>query len=128
MCDLVEVVQTWMLVVGLLKSLLIVFHSCRLLCVRPVYIMASSHLLLLSTHSLDPCLWGEPDHPAFGLPVSLSLHLASSSITPAGSVHKSRGDNVVCMWVQLKEIVCECYKGGIVVMDVIWRRLCVTMI
>ena len=22
----------------------------------------------------------------------------------------------------------ECYKGGIVVMDVIWRRLCVSMI
>ena len=28
--------------------------------------------------------------------------LASSAGTPAGSVHKSRGDNVVCMWVQLK--------------------------
>ena len=27
---------------------------------------------------------------------------ASSSITPAGSVHKFRGDNVVGMWVQLK--------------------------
>ena len=24
--------------------------------------------------------------------------------------------------------VCECYKEGIVVMDVIWRRLCVSMI
>ena len=24
--------------------------------------------------------------------------------------------------------VCECYRGGIVVMDVIWRRLCVNMI
>ena len=23
---------------------------------------------------------------------------------------------------------CECYRGGIVVMDVIWRRLCVNMI
>ena len=47
-------------------------------------------------------LWGEYDHPVFGPPVSLSLHLASSSITTAGSVHKSRGDNVVRMWVQLK--------------------------
>ena len=44
----------------------------------------------------------ESDHPAFGSPASLSNHLASSSITPAGSVHKSRGDNVVRMWVQLK--------------------------
>ena len=50
-------------------------------------------LLLLSTHSLDLCLWGESDHPASGPPASLSLHL---------SVHKSRGDNVVCIWVQLK--------------------------
>ena len=24
--------------------------------------------------------------------------------------------------------VCECYREGIVVMDVIWRRLCVNMI
>ena len=58
-------------------------------------------LLLLSTHSLDPCLRVESDHPAFGPPASLSLHLAISSMTPAGSVHKSRGDNVVHMWVQL---------------------------
>ena len=39
---------------------------------------------------------------AFDPPISLSLHLASTSITPAGSVHKSRGDSVVRMWVQLK--------------------------
>ena len=57
------------------------------------------HLVDGSTHSLDPYLWGESDHPAFGPPVSLSLHLASSSITPAGSVHKSRGDSVVRLWV-----------------------------
>ena len=57
----------------------------------------------MSTHSLDLCLWWESDHPAFGPPASLSLHLASSSITKAGSVHNSRGDNVVRMWVQLKE-------------------------
>ena len=29
-------------------------------------------------------------------------NLGSSAVTPAGSVHKSRGDNVVRMWVQLK--------------------------
>ena len=49
-----------------------------------------------------PLLVGESDHPTFGPPASLSLHLASSFITPAGSVHKSRGDIVVCMWLQLK--------------------------
>ena len=62
-------------------------------------------MLLLSTHYLDPCLWGESYHPTFGPPASLSLYLASSSITPAGSVHKSRGDNVgaveemMCVWM-----------------------------
>ena len=61
--------------------------------------------LVLSTHSLGPCLWGESDQPAF---VSLSLHLACSSITPAGSVHKSKGDNVVCIWVQLKRWFVSC--------------------
>ena len=33
---------------------------------------------------------------------SFSVHLASSAVTPAGSTHKSRGDNVVRMRVQLK--------------------------
>ena len=37
---------------------------------------------------------GGSDHHAFGPPARLSLHLASRSITTAGSVHKSRGDNV----------------------------------
>ena len=37
-----------------------------------------------------------------GPPSSFSVHLASSAVTPAGSVHKSRDDNVVLMWVQLK--------------------------
>ena len=34
---------------------------------------------------------GESDVPACGLPASFSVHLASSAVTPAGSVHKSRG-------------------------------------
>ena len=45
---------------------------------------------------------GESDVPTCGPPASFSVHLASSAVTPAGSVHKSRGDNVVRMWVQLK--------------------------
>ena len=43
--------------------------------------------MLLSTHCLDPCLWGESGHPASGPPASLSLHLSSSSTIPARSVH-----------------------------------------
>ena len=45
---------------------------------------------------------GESDVPACGPPASFSVHLASSAVTPAGSVHKSRGDNVVRMCAQLK--------------------------
>ena len=67
-----------------------------------------NRFVVLSTHSLDSCLWGESDHPAFGPPASLSLNLASISITPAGSVHKSRGDSVVRMWVQLKRWCVSC--------------------
>ena len=68
-------------------------------------------VVVVPTHSLDPCVcvWGGgSDHPVFGPPVSKSRHLAISSITPAGSVHKSRGDSVVRMWVQLKRwcVVC----------------------
>ena len=51
---------------------------------------------------------GGSDHPAFGPPVSISLHLASSSIIPAGSVHKPRGDSEVRMWVQLKRWCVSC--------------------
>ena len=45
---------------------------------------------------------GESDLPGCGPPANFSVHLASSAVTQAGSIHKSRGDNVVCMWVQLK--------------------------
>ena len=44
---------------------------------------------------------GESDVPACGPAVRFSVHLASSAVTPVGSVHKSRGDNAVRMWVQL---------------------------
>ena len=64
--------------------------------------------VVLSTHSLVPCLLGESDNPALGPPARLSLHLASSPITTAGSVHKSRGDIVVRMWVQLKRWCVPC--------------------
>ena len=62
----------------------------------------SIRVSLLFTHSHDPCWWVESDVPACGPPASFSVHLASSAVTPVGSVHKSRGDNVVRMWVQLK--------------------------
>ena len=51
---------------------------------------------------------GESDLPACGPPASFSVHLASSAVTPAGSVHKTRGDSVVRMWVQLKRWCVSC--------------------
>ena len=48
-----------------------------------------------------------------------TIQLASSSVTPARSVHNSRYENVVCMRVQFKRwcvlCVCGCYRGGTVV-------------
>ena len=58
------------------------------------YEIHTNFYLLLSTHSHDPCQWGKYNLPACGPPASFSLNLASSALTPAGSVHKSRGDNV----------------------------------
>ena len=60
------------------------------------------HMLLLSTHSHDPWWRREFDLPTCGPPAGFSVPLSSSTVTPAGYVHKSMGDNVVSMWVQLK--------------------------
>ena len=50
---------------------------------------------------------GESDHLAFGPPASISLHLVSNSITPVGSVHKSRGDVQCGAYVSaVEEMVC----------------------
>ena len=38
------------------------------------------------------------------------VHLVSSIVSPAGSVHKSMGDNVVRMWVQLKRLCVSCVR------------------
>ena len=52
----------------------------------------------------------ESDVPACGPPASFSVHLASSVVTTAGSVHKSGGVNVVCMYVgaveEMMYVVC----------------------
>ena len=73
-------------------------------------------MLLLSTHSHKHCLWGESDLPVCGPPP------ASPSIWPAvESLWQGLSTNDVCC-------VCECYKGVIVVMDMSWSRICVSMI
>ena len=81
------------------------YHSMKILNNKKCSIFITGKVdivVLLSTHSHDPCQWGESDVPACGPPASFPVHLASSVVTPAGSVHKSRGDNVERMWVQLK--------------------------
>ena len=70
-------------------------------------------MFLLST-PLTLSRGGESDLPACGRPANFIVYLANSAVTPAGSVHKSRGDNMVCMWVSVT-------KGGIMLMDVIWH-------
>ena len=65
---------------------------------------------------------GESDLPDCVPPASFSVHLASSAVTPVAFVHKSRGDNVVHMWVLLKRCGCgECRAGGLYT----WFRYCV---
>ena len=84
---------------------------------------------------------GQPCHDDDPLPLPLlmgvirfshlwsTIHLlrlsGQQSVTPARYAHKSMGENVVRMWVRLKRVcVTKVHK----VMDVIWRRLCVSMI
>ena len=56
-------------------------------------------------------LVGETDVPAFGPPANVSIHLAISSIIPAGSVHKSRCDSVRA-YVGAVEENCVCHVCG----------------
>ena len=81
--------------------------------ILPLYVHRGRHslYLLLSTHSHDHLLVGR--NPIFPLVVHQPAYLASSALTLAGSVHNSRGDNVVGMWVQLKMcVVCVSVTKG----------------
>ena len=51
---------------------------------------------------LPTAMWGETDLSICGPPASFSVHPVSSAVTPVGSVHKSRGDNVMHMCAQSK--------------------------
>ena len=80
-------------------------------CYYLFYLTGCLYCCVVSTHSLDPCLWGESDHPAFGPPASISLHLASNSITPAGFVYKSRGKQCGVYVGAVEEMVCVVCVG-----------------
>ena len=66
-----------------------IFTGCDFCCCLPTPLTLTS-------------VGGGSNLPTYSPPASFSVRLANSTVTPAGSVHKSRGDNVVCMWVQLK--------------------------
>ena len=57
-------------------------------------------------------------------PASLSIWPAVQSLRRGMSTNPG-----VIMWFvcgcSWRDVCCVCYRGGIVVMDVIWRRLCV---
>ena len=87
-------------------------------------VIQKSNILLLSTHSLDPCLWGESDHPAYpsiwrAAPPS-QRGLSTNPGVTMWCVRGCSSRDDVCR-------VCGCYRGGIVVMDVFWRRLCISI-
>ena len=73
-------------------------------------------MLLLFTHSLDPCLWWESDHPAAP---SLLWGLSTNSWVTVWCVCGCSWRDVVSVGVA---------EGGILMMDVIWRQLCVSII
>ena len=64
--------------------------------------MLNTGLLLSNPFPMTLTSGGESDIPVCGPPASSSVHLDISAVTPAGSVHKSRDDNVVLIWVQMK--------------------------
>ena len=49
---------------------------------------------------------GESDVPAYGPPASFSVHLASSVVTTAGSVHQSRGRQCSAYVGAVEEMMC----------------------
>ena len=78
-----------------------------------------------------PLLVGEIRYSRLWSTSQLSDHTVSSAVTPAGlSTNPWVTMWCVCGCSVACDVccVCECYKGGIVVMDVFWRRLCVSMI
>ena len=89
-------------------------------------IFTMSHILHISLKYLCCCCClptpltvasgGESDLTACGPPASFSVHMASRAVTPVGSAHKSRDDNVVPIWVQLK--MCVVYVS--VTKDALW--------
>ena len=144
MCNLVNR-QDGVGVVGSLAIFLIVCHAFRLLLVRAVDVLISSHLLLLllsalplhrkkrwrgpTTVSTLTGRWYVPSNRHTGPQVGwCPLQSTSRCPTSTGAVHKSVTFSCVFMLVQLNKCVVVCGSDqGIVVMGVCLRRFCLSM-
>ena len=80
------------------------------------------HLMLLVYPLPWPLLVGESNVPTCGPTDSFSVHLTSSAVHSGGVCPQIPGCVCGCSW---RDDVCECYRGGIVVINVTW--LCVNM-
>ena len=87
---------------------MVMFQNQSKIYINQITYTHTSHGMMLSTHSHDPWQLGESDVPVCGSPTSFSVHLASSAVTPAGSVPKSRGDNVGAV----EEMMCVVLQKG----------------
>ena len=109
---------------------------------KHLFSIVSSHLWALRSRFFSCCCCCLPTPMALasgGSPMfPLVVHQpASPSIWPAvQSLRRGLSTNpgatmwcvCGCSWRDDVCRVCGCYRGGIVVMDVFWRRLCVSMI
>ena len=90
-----------MLCVALLMCLFVLCVACLIVfvnCLVKQFAMCVGVVAILLLNVMDVfsvCGGALLDRPC--LPAIFSVHLATSSVTPAGSVHKSMGRNVVRM-------------------------------
>ena len=77
-------------------------HVLSMFIDKYIYLHTINNVVLLFCCLPTPMTLASGGSPMFPLVVHQPAYLVSSAVTPAGSVHKSRGDNVVRMWVHLK--------------------------
>ena len=84
------------------KTTIFQMHKTRNAHKRP-YTTVNKYIDQLASNIICLCCLPTPLTIASGSPACFSIHLASSSITAARSVRKSRGDNVV-------QCACMCFR------------------
>ena len=109
-------------------------------CMQTMYLFSKRHYRFMSERSTTlvvvyplplPLLVGGPMFPlVVHQPASPSIWSAVQSLRRGLSTNPGVTMWCVCRCSWRYDVcrVCRCYRGGIVVMDVFWRRLCVSMI